>query len=117
MVEKVVVAPVPSTTNAGTGTDTTVLEYFLQNSPFIKTVEWSNELSAAQLAANGITTFTGDIMIAYNRSPDKLTFEMVSPFKQLPVQERGLEYVVPCHSKVGGVLVYYPLSMNIGEGI
>jgi hypothetical protein len=106
-----------ASTRMGSGTDTTVLKFFLDANPYITSVEWANELSAAQLAANGVTGFTGDIMIAYDRNPDKLTFEMCQPFEMLPTQERNLEFVVPCHSRVGGTLVYYPLSMNIGEGI
>jgi hypothetical protein len=39
------------------------------------------------------------------------------PFEQLPVQEQGLEFQVPCHSRVGGTIVYYPLSMAIMEGL
>ena len=99
-----------ATTNAGTGTDTTILEYFLRNSPFITSVEWANELKGA---------FTGDTdgFIVYDRSPDKMTFEMPQDFEQLPVQERGLEFVIPCHSRVGGTIIYYPLSQRFAYGI
>lgn len=108
-----------TTTNAGTGTDTTIAQFFLNNSPFVNALEWSNEVSAAQRTANlgGDDQYTGDIMIAYRRDPDALTLEMPQMFEQLPVQERGLEFVVPCHSRIAGVLIYYPLSMAIGEGI
>jgi hypothetical protein len=99
-----------ATTNAGTGTDTTILEYFLRNSPFITSVEWANELKGA---------FTGgaDGFIVYDRNPDKITLEMPQMFEQLPVQERGLEYVVPCHSRIAGVIIYYPLSQTFKYGI
>lgn len=109
-----------ATTQFSAGTDTTILDYFLKNSPFVKTVEWANELKNANrdaIMGAGNDPFVGDIMIAYQKSSDKLTFEMPQPFEQLPAQERGLEFVVPCHSRVGGTLVYYPLSMSIGEGI
>lgn len=106
-----------ATTRMDSGTDTTILQFFIQNSPFITSVEWANELSASALAAAGITAFNGDIMIAYRRDPDALTLEMPQPFEQLPVQDRGLEFVVPCHSRIAGVIVYYPFSMAIGEGI
>ena len=99
-----------STTPAGTGTDTTILEYFLRNSPFVDSVEWANELSGA---------FTGetDGFIAYDRNPDKMTLEMPQMFEQLPVQELGLEYVVPCHSRIGGTIIYYPLAQVFKYGI
>ena len=99
-----------STTRADSGTDTTILDYFIQNSPFIDSVEWANELKGA---------FTGgtDGFIVYDRNPDKMTLEMPQMFEQLPVQERGLEYVVPCHSRIGGVIIYYPLSQVFKRGI
>lgn len=99
-----------ASTRQDSGTDTTVLQYFLQNNPFINSVEWANELSGA---------FTGgtDGFIVYRRDPDAMTLEMPQMFEQLPVQERGLEYVVPCHSRIGGVIVYYPLSQAIRYGI
>lgn len=99
-----------ATTNAGTGSDATILEYFLRNSPFITAVEWANELDGA---------FTGgaDGFIVYDRNPDKMTLEMPQMFEQLPVQERGLEYVVPCHSRIGGTIIYYPLSQRFAYGI
>lgn len=96
---------------------TTILQFFLQNNAFINAVEWANELSATELSNNGVTDFSGDIMIAYRRDPDALTLEMPQMFEQLPVQERGLEFVVPCHSRIAGVLVYYPLSMAIRDSI
>ena len=106
-----------SSTVFGTASDTTILEMFLKNSPYITEVMSAHEVSAEELAANGVTDFTGDIMIAYDRNPDKFTFEMPQFFEQLNVQERGLEFIVPCHSRVAGVLMYYPLSQGIGEGI
>lgn len=99
-----------STTRMDSGTDTTILQFFLNNSPFITSVEWANELKGA--GTGGV-----DIMIAYDRSPDKITLEMPQGFEQFPVQERGLEFVVPCHSRIAGVLIYYPFSQSIGEGI
>ena len=39
------------------------------------------------------------------------------PFTQYPPQERGLEFVVPCESRYGGIITYYPLSLAIGYGI
>jgi len=106
-----------ASTRMDSGTDTTILKFFLENNEYVDEVIGSNRLTAAQLAANGVTGFTGDIMIAYDRNPDKVTFEMPQQFEMLPTQERNLEFVTNCHSRVGGVLIYYPLSMNIGEGI
>lgn len=109
-----------ATTPRSANSDTTILEFFLKNSPYIKSVISAQELSNTvrdAVLGSGNDPFTGDIAIAYRRDPDALTLEMPQPFEQLPAQERGLEYVVPCHSRIAGVLIYYPLSMAIAEGI
>lgn len=90
--------------------DTTILEFFLKANPYIKEVSWLNEL---ETAGSGSTKR----MIAYRRSPDYVTLEIPQDFEQFPEQEQGLEYVVPCHSRIGGVILYYPLSVAKGDGI
>jgi hypothetical protein len=90
--------------------DTTILDFFLKNNPHIKEVTWCVELKGA--GTSGV-----DIMIAYKRDPDKLTLEIPQEFEQFPPQESGLEFEVPCHARCGGVIVYYPLSISVGEGI
>lgn len=104
-----------ASTPRSTTSDTTILEFLRRVHPGV-TFEWVNELSAVDPAPSGGSAPT-NIMIAYRRDPMKLTYEIPQPFEQLPVQERGLEYVVPTHARNGGVIVYYPLSVNIVEGI
>jgi hypothetical protein len=99
-----------SSTPRSANSDTTILEYFLMNNPFIETVDWVYELSGA--GPMGV-----DIMVAYNNNPDKLTLEIPMPFTQYAPQERNLEFVIDCESRFGGVIIYYPLSISIGEGI
>jgi hypothetical protein len=89
---------------------TTILKAFLEASPFIKEVDWVNELAGAGAASS-------DIAVAYRRHPDAVTLEIPQDFEQLPVQEVGLEYEVPCHARIGGTVIYYPLSVAILEGI
>lgn len=90
--------------------DTTILQYFLDNNGYIKTVEWVNELKGAGLSSK-------DVMVCYRKDPDVLTLEIPQDFEQFPEQEQGLEYVVPCHQRIGGVLIYYPMAVNIVSGI
>lgn len=104
-------------TTYGQASDDSIAQVFLKNNPFIEAIEWADELSAANLAAAGITDFTGDIAIAYDRNPDKFNFEMPQFFEQLAVEPKNLEFTVACHSRVAGVLNYYPLSQAILEGI
>lgn len=103
-----------ASTPRSTTSDTTILEYFIQNNPFITTVDWVPELAGAGPVVDMTAT---DLFIAYDKNPDKLTMEIPMPFTQYPPQERGLEFVVPCESRYGGIITYYPLSLAIGYGI
>lgn len=99
-----------SSTARSANSDTTILEYFLQNNPFIKSVDWLNELKGSGAGAL-------DQMVAYVKDPDHLTLEIPQDFEQLNVQEKGLEYVVPCHQRIGGVIMYYPLAVIQATGV
>lgn len=90
--------------------DMSIGEWVLKNNPHLEFVDWLNELEGAGAGAT-------DRMMVYHRNPDKLTLEIPQDFEQFPVQERGLEYVVPVHERIGGVLIYYPLSVAKGDGI
>ncbi len=90
--------------------DTTILKFFLGASPFVKTViPWFR----CKGAGSGGT----DRMVAYKRSPDKLTFEIPMEFTQQPPQLRNLAVDVPCEGEVGGVIAPYPMSVTYGDGI
>jgi hypothetical protein len=90
--------------------DTTILNYFLLNNPYVEQV-----IPVPQLAGAGPTGL--DIMIAYDMSANKLVMELPMPFTQYPPQERNLEFVINCEARFGGVSIFYPLSVNIGQGI
>ncbi len=105
-----------STTRLSSGTDTTIKQFFLANNPEIKMIEAVNELNDVNPAPSGGSAPT-DVMITYDRSPEVLSLEIPQPFEQLPVQERNLEFVVNAHMRIGGVIVYYPLAIDIAEGI
>lgn len=91
--------------------DTTILEYLRQNNPFITDISWLFELNAPGFG------FTGDIMVAYNRNPNKLVMEVPMDITMFPPQELGLEFLIHVASLTGGTHVYYPKSINIAEGI
>lgn len=97
-----------SSTPRSTQSDTTVLKYFLANNPFIKSVDWLEELKTAGASSE-------HRLVVYRRDPEALTLEIPKDFEQFPVQEEGLAYKVPCHQRIGGVLIYYPLSMAYAD--
>ena len=90
-------------------TNTTILKFFLEQSPYIKNAVPCPELKGADAGE--------DVAVIYKRSSDKLTLEIPQPFEQLPVQQKNLEFVVPCHSRCAGVIIYYPLSLIKAAGV
>ena len=98
-----------ASTARSANSDTTILNYFLQNNPYIKQVEWVNELATA--GAAGVTR-----MAAYRRSPEVLTMEVPSDFEQLEMEHKNLEYKIPCIERFAGVLIYYPLAIAFADG-
>jgi hypothetical protein len=84
--------------------DKTVLRFFLDNNPYITDVDQWNKLNAA--GAGGVSR-----AVAYMRSEEVLAGVEPQAFEQFPPQARNLEFVVPTHSRVGGVRIQYPLAM------
>lgn len=99
--------------------DTTILEFVRSTNPGV-TFAGVNELAGDDL--KGVKKPSGGagktaVAIAFNRSTDKLVYEIPQPFEQFPVEVRGLEYVIPCHCRIAGVNAYYPKSVIIAEGV
>jgi len=107
-----------STTPRSSTSDTTILDFFLKNNPSIRRVVWVQELAGlTTVPSTGAASAGIDVMICYKASPDNLTLEIPQAFEQFAAEPRGLEFVVPCHARCGGVIVYYPLSVTVVEGI
>ena len=99
-----------SSTPWSTGNDgRTIMELFLQQSQYIKNIEWLNELEAAGAGATRR-------MIAYRRDPEVLTMEVPQDFEQFDPEPRNLKFVINCHARFGGVIVYYPLAIAFADG-
>ena len=107
-----------ATTPRSSTSDTTILEFLRKVHPGVDFgQEGLVELSGVSPAPSGGSPATQSVMIVYKRDPMKLTLEIPQPYEQFPAQERNLEYVIPAHGRIGGVIIYYPLSVNIVEGI
>jgi hypothetical protein len=91
-------------------TQTTVLRFFLQTSPWIRNVDHWYRLKGAGAGAT-------DRMVTYRRDPSKLELQIPQEFETMPVQENDLRFEVPTHSRIGGVTVYKPLSALYTDGI
>jgi hypothetical protein len=90
--------------------DMSVMKWVLDNNPHLEEIIWVTEMKGS---GDGGT----DKMVAYRKDPDALTMEIPSEFRQMPVQEKNLEFTVPTHQRFGGVLIYYPLSVAYSDGI
>jgi hypothetical protein len=94
-----------STKRNSDSSDVTVLEYFLRTNPYIRNVEPINQLDAAK------SSLSKNRMVVYKRDPGKVQLHIPQPLELFPPQQRGLEFIVPAHARVGGVALYYPKSV------
>ena len=97
--------------------DTTILDFFLQNNPYIKDVVDLNELAYDPTIPGSGGPGGTDLMVAYNRDPDKLELRIPQDFEQFPPEQKGLEFEIACHARIGGVVMMYPLSASFAYGI
>ena len=101
-----------ATRNMSVDNDRTILQFFLANNPWIKRVETLPEL----LAANN-SVYATDVIVAYNKSEEFLTLEIPKMFRFEPIERRGLDFIIVRHGRIGGVIIYQPLSVSIYDGI
>jgi len=94
-----------STQRNSDSSDVTVLEYFLRTNPYITSIEPINQLDADNSSLNT------NRMVVYKRDPQKVQLHIPQPLELFPPQQRGLEFVVPAHARVGGVAIYFPKSV------
>ncbi len=83
--------------------DMTILEYFLQNNPYIKEVDWLFELIGA--GPNGTR-----LGFCFERKKSIVEQHIPQDFEMFPPQERGMTFVIPCHHRYGGVVWKKPLA-------
>ena len=88
-----------------TDNNTSVLDLFLKASPYIRNVESWSRLATANTAG------TGPRGMMYKRDPEVCELVESQAFEQMPPQVKNLSWVVPCHSRIGGVKIVYPLGM------
>jgi hypothetical protein len=93
-----------STTPRSATSDTTVLEYFLKNDPYITSVMPLNEL-------NDFGGANKNRMIVYNRDPEKLRLHLPQVLETFPPERNGMEYTVDGYARVMGTTIYYPKSI------
>lgn len=99
-----------SSTARSANSDTTILDFFLANNPFITKVTPVFELTGA--GASG-----ADRMVAAENNIDNYQMNIVMPFMQHPPQPRNLYFEVPCEARFGGVTIERPLAFAYADGL
>ena len=99
-----------STKPRSSTSDTTVLEFFLGTSRFIKSVEpWYACDAAGALGAKRA--------VAYRPEVDAVFYKMPREFQMLPAEARGLRFVIDCIAEYGGVHTRKPKTITYADGI
>jgi len=95
---------IANTKRASDFVEKSVLRSFLENSPYIKNIDQWQRLNTA--SANG-----GRRIVAYKRDPEVLELVIPQEFEQFPPQAKNLAFNIPCHARMGGVSIRYPLGI------
>lgn len=96
-----------TSTARSTNSDTTILQYVVNNSPFLNSAD--DVIPVNEVA-------TGEMWV-YTRRPDKVELQIPSELQFFAPQEQGLEFVVPGMSSIAGINLYYPLSAAHRTGL
>lgn len=94
----------------GDGSDITILQYVLKNSPWIEAIEPWHHLAGA---GSGAT----DRAVAYPRTPLVVAGIVPQEYTALPPEQRNLEFVVNAVAATGGVVCRYPIAIVYMDGI
>jgi hypothetical protein len=102
-------ALISTTPMFATASDTTILQYFLKNSPYIKEViPWWR---CADAGAAGVSR-----IVVYTPRPEKVQYLEPQPFEVFPPEQMGLRFQSACHARTGGVFTRYPFSLTYADG-
>lgn len=99
-----------STKPRSSTSDTTVLEFFLGTSRFVKSVEpwWPCDTAGALGVKRAV---------AYRPEVDAIFYKMPREFEMLPAEARNLTFVVNCWAEYGGVHARKPKTITYADGI
>ncbi len=98
-------------------TGITVLKFIMDNAPYLKNIYDISEIESDSEETNPYSDTDSAVALLYTNDPKKLTIETPLNFYQYPLQNKGLEVIVPCEQRVAGAVIYYPLSALIALGI
>ncbi len=97
------------------GSDKSILTWFKDQNPGIEVMDSYSFQAVSQLPSGA--SGTDSVAMAYVKDPDLLAFAIPMALMQHPPQSRNLEFVVNVEERVGGVIVWKPLSISFMEGV
>ena len=101
-----------ATTRMASGTDTTIMQYILQNSA-------SNGIEKFVIIHDltGQGTGSSEMMLVYPMSNDVLEANVAEQILWMPMETRGLSFIFNSEMEFGGVTVRYEIAMEQVYGI
>ncbi len=95
-------------------TDDTLLDYILESSPWLKTIEYWPYLDHSQTSTTNSVYGT---VVCFQKDPMILSLIISQEFEQFAPQPRNMSFIVPCHMRTGAVEVRYPIAVATMVGV
>jgi len=90
-------------------TSITALQVLKEIFPGVSFDEWD-------ALENANATGDGARFIYYHKAPMVLSLPVPIVFDQLPPQPRGFMFEVPCHGRIGGIVIRFPMALSYMDG-
>lgn len=94
----------------GTDNPRSVLNVFLEQSPYIRRIDQWVKLDGA--GAGGI-----DRIVAYRRDKMVLELEIPQDYEEMPPEIRGMEFLIHTHLRTAGTIIRYPMAVQYADGV
>ena len=65
----------------------------------------------------GVGASTTNVLLAFKKDPSKVAMESPLPYTLQPPQFRNLATIINARMKTAGVVLFFPLSVTVIEGI
>ncbi len=105
-----------ATTKVSDDSDTTILEFCKKVHPGVDFGELAYCENLTKVPSTGADGNV-NIAVAYRRNRRKLELIIPQMWETFPPQERNLAFIVPNHARLAGLVVRYPLSVHLVEGL
>lgn len=100
-------------TVSGVVTAQTILEAFQRQRPNVEIVGANYIDTAGALSPS--STQTAARIVVYD--PSMVTWLTCLPFQQMPVEQKGFRFAIPCRSRGGGCITQFPKSLLYADGM